>query len=247
MARIIAVVSGKGGTGKSTVAASLSVSLTSLGCSVLAVDLDVGLRSLDILLSLENKLVFDIGDILEGRCDIEHALVSHERYSRLKLLCAPPDASKTFSVPHVIDLIRGAAKGFDYVILDLPAGVGLSVIMARALADLVTVVTVPDLITLRDARKTVDVLLSNCRKPCRLIINKVCRENILAGGVKDLDEVLDIVGIPLLAVIPDDPFINQTAKSQKKRERRAPFTQHVIDAAAHRIVGEYVPLLLTTV
>lgn len=246
MARIIAVVSGKGGTGKSTVAAALSVSLASLGCSVLAVDLDVGLRSLDILMGLENKLVFDIGDVLENRCDAEHALVCHERYRRLKLLCAPSDSSKV-NIPYVIELLRGVAKGFDYVILDLPAGVGLSVIMAKALADLVAVVTVPDTVTLRDARKTVDVLLSSCRKPCRLIINKVSRAGILASGISDLDEVMDSVGIPLLAVIPDDPFINQTSNRFGRRERRAPFTQKVIDAAASRIVGEYVPLLLTTV
>lgn len=243
MAKIISIVSGKGGTGKSTVAASLSVSLASLGCSVLAVDMDIGLRSLDLLLGLENKCVFDMGDVLAGRCDLEHAMIAHPRYGQLKLLCPPADLSKDFQVNTAVEFIKTAAKQFDYVVLDLPAGVGLSVIMAKALADLVAVVTTPDLITLRDARTTVDTLLANCRKPCRLVINKVCRENLLASGIRDLDEVMDTIGIPLLAVVPMDPYINSGSRGQG----RASLTQRVFDAAARRVVGEYVPILIKTV
>ncbi len=244
MAKIIAVVSGKGGTGKSTVSASLALALAASGSSVLAADLDIGLRSMDILLELENKIVFDIGDVLEKKCAVEDAMAAHSRYDRLKLLCAPVSMTKSFYIPSVTALLRKASSSFDYMILDLPAGLGLSVILARELADLVAVVTVPDIITMRDTRKTVDVILSNCKKPCRLIINKVCRETMTAGGVRDLDEVMDEVGIQLFGVVPWDPYINSRFTSLKGKESRGALTERVFAAMAERVNGRYVPILV---
>lgn len=239
MAKIIAVVSGKGGTGKSTVSAALSLSLAATGCRVLAVDLDAGLRSLDLLLDLSDRVVFDLGDVLSGRCLFEDAAVSHGQYADLKLLCPPADPSVSLDTVQAAELLRGAAQGFDYVILDLPAGLSLSVRMARELADLITVVTVPDRITVRDTRTTVDVLLAGCKKPCRLIINKVGKETMLAGGLADLDELLDEVGVQLFAVVPFDPFVNARGRKQ--------LTQRVFDAMALRITGRYVPILIRSV
>lgn len=241
MAKIIAVVSGKGGTGKSTVSASLSLSLAALGCRVLAVDLDAGLRSLDLLLNLQDRVVFDLGDVLAGRCALADAAVPHGRYAGLKLLCAQADPSASLDTPETAELLRRAAEGFDYVILDLPAGLSLSVRLARELADLAALVTVPDRVTVRDTKRTADALLEGCRKPCRLIINKVSRDTMIAGGLKDLDELLDEVGLQLFGVIPFDPFINAHGKG------RAALTQRVFDAMAQRVTGRYVPILIKTV
>lgn len=245
MTKIISVLSGKGGTGKSTVAAALSLSLAKLGSSVLAVDMDIGLRALDLLLGMENKLVYDLGDVVVGRCDISDAMASHDRYPKLRLLCAPANISKSFRLSAVVDILRQVAEKFDYLVLDLPAGVGMSVLLAKELSDLMLVVTAPDVITLRDSRQTVDALLSDCRCPCRLVINKVCRETMAVSGLKDLDEVIDRVGIPLLAVLPFDPYINATGN--RRGIRRSPLAQKTIDAMARRVAGEYLPIVLKTV
>lgn len=249
MAKVISIISGKGGTGKSTVAASLSLSLASLGFSVLTADLDFGLRSLDLLLGVEDRVVFDIGDVLEGRCELEKAFVTHGEISGLKLLCAPSDGYENFNDAALLALLRRAAKGYDYCILDLPAGLDFSVAVAREVSDLVAVVTVPDRIAMRDTRKTVDLLLAEGQKPCRLIINKVGRESMAAGGLQDLDEMLDTIGIQLFGVVPWDPYVNMLPPTLAKPEKgkRKVLTQKVFDAMAERITGQYIPILLKSV
>ena len=244
MAKVISVLSGKGGTGKSTIAASLALSLADAGASVLAADMDIGLRSLDLLLGMENRLIYDLGDALAGTCPVRDALAVHPRYSGLSLLCAPADLSKSFQVPETTALLHSVSGRFDYLILDLPAGVGLSVLLARELSDLNAVVTVPDLVTLRDSRKVADLMFTGSRKPCRLIVNKVSRETVQASGIRDLDEVMDMVGLPLLGVLPADPFINSYSADVTRGKRRSELTQKIFDAMAQRIRGEYVPLLL---
>lgn len=249
MTKIIAVVSGKGGTGKSTISAALALALASLGKSVLAADLDAGLRSLDLLLAMENRVVYDLGDVFSGRCELSAAMAAHGEFPLLKLLCAPSlpvSAGREEILPELIGALRLAAQGFEYAILDLPAGLGFAVPVARELADLAVVVATPDLVTMRDARRTVDVLFSEGRKPCRLVINKVSRETMLAGGLRDLDEMMDTVGVPLLGVIPTDHFINSPL-SGKRNCRCAELTREVFRAMARRINGEYIPLLLRVV
>ena len=251
MAKIIAVVSGKGGTGKSTVSAALALALAKLGKSVLAADLDAGLRSLDLLLGMEDRVVYDLGDVLAGRCELSAALTAHGAFPRLGLLCAPAlptPAGGGEDFPGLTAALRAAAQGFEYAILDLPAGLGFALPIARELADLAVVVATPDLVTMRDARRTVDMLFCDGRKPCRLVINKVSRETMLAGGLRDLDEMMDVVGAPLLGVIPADEFISAPLLGTQGRKcRRAELTGEIFAAMARRITGEYVPLLLRTV
>lgn len=243
MAKIISVVSGKGGTGKSTLSAALSKSLASSNRKVLAIDLDIGLRSLDILLSLENKIVFDFGDILDGKCSIDAAIVPHDSIETLFLLSSPNVVSKSFSIQGIISLIKSLSKSFDFIILDMPAGLGISIIMARELADLNLVVTVPDEITLRDTRKISDAISTNTARPSRLIINRVSKNALLSSGINDLDEMIDSVGIPLLGVIPEDEWINSTIP-QKKPTKNSIITSKIFDAIGERINGHYVPLIL---
>lgn len=243
MAKIISIVSGKGGTGKSTLSAALSKSLASDNQRVLAIDLDIGLRSLDILLSLEDKIVFDFGDILDGKCSIEAAIVPHHSIKTLFLLSSPNVVSKSFSIQGIISLVKSLSKSFDFILLDMPAGLGISIIMARELANLNIVVTVPDAATLRDTRKISDAISTNTARPSRLVINRVSKTALLSSGIQDLDEIIDSVGIPLLGVIPEDDWINSTVP-QKKQNKQSALTAQVFDAIAERINGHYVPLIL---
>ncbi|WMJ21861.1 P-loop NTPase [Paludicola sp. MB14-C6] len=247
MAKIISVVSGKGGTGKSTVSAGLGLSLAKMQYSVLMVDLDIGLRSLDILLGLENKIVFDIGDIIENKCKMSDAITKHKTYSALCLLCAPMSITKSFTVSKVIELIDSLKKEYDYIILDLPAGLGLSVIVAEALTDLLCIVTSPDVVTLRDSRKICDVLSQNSDQECKVIINRVSKTALKTSDVKDLDEVMDMVGAPLLGVVREDQWIVSNLGLTNNPKKATNEMQKTFHAIAKRITGEYVPLVVTTV
>lgn len=247
MAKVISVVSGKGGTGKSTISAGLGLSLAKMQHSVLMVDLDIGLRSLDILLGLENKIIFDIGDVIEKKCKLADAIAKHKVYSALRLLCAPMNVSKSFTVSKVIELIDSLKKEYDYIILDLPAGLGLSVIVAEALADLVCIVTSPDTVTLRDSRKVCDVLGQNPDQECKLIINRVSKTALKTSAVTDLDEVMDLVGAELLGVVREDEWIVSNLGLTSNPKKISNETQRVFNAIAKRISGEYIPLVVTTV
>lgn len=243
MAKWIAAVSGKGGTGKSTVTAGLSRALARLGCRTLAVDLDVGLRSLDLMLGVENRVVCDLGDVLSGQHPAADAVIPAAE--NLCLLCGPSSPEALADRQKLCALLRETADPFEYAVLDLPAGLGLSIELALELAELAAVVTLPDLVAMRDARLAADALLADGSLSCRLIINQVGRDTMRAGGLKDLDELLDGIGIQLFGVVPWDPCIN--SRSLARRERSSPLTEKVFDAMAQRVTGRYVPIRIKTV
>ena len=245
MPKWIAAVLGKGGTGKSTVSAGLSRALARLGYRVLIMDLDVGLRSQDLLLGLENRVVCDLGDVLHGRRPVADALVPVDACPGMSLLCGPSSHEDTADFRQLCAALREAAAQFDYVVLDLPAGLGLSVELTLELADLAAVVTLPDLVAMRDARTAADALLERGSTACRLIINQVSRDSLRTGGLRDLDELMDGVGIQLCGVIPWDPCIN--SHSASRREQQQPLTRRVFDAIAQRVIGKYVPILMKSV
>lgn len=245
MGKIIAIASGKGGTGKSTVTAAVSRVLARIGCRVLAVDLDSGLRSLDLLFGAEDRLALDLEDILRDARPPADAVV--QLNETLFLLSAPGVTGRQPPPERVIPLLRRIKSDYDYILLDLPAGTEYSVTLAKALADLVLLVATPDQITCRDARNMADALLAEKQLPCRMIINKVGRSSMIAGGFSDLDAMIDRVGIPLFGVIPDDDYINVTDPGVKAANRQKPFTGRVLEAVARRITGEYIKILLEQV
>lgn len=247
MAEIISVISGKGGTGKSTISAGIAVTLAQAGVKVLVVDLDVGLRALDIMLGLENSVVYDIGDLIAGRVNMEKAVVFHKSYSCLRLLSAPISVVDGFDIQRLIAIIQSCKSIYDYIILDLPAGLGLGVIMTKALADLGIVVTTTDPVTMRDARRICDAISRDSKVQLKLIINRVSKETIEAGGVRDLDEVMDNVGIPLLGVFVEDVWIrNYMISDEKQKKKLNKLTKLTFNAVTHRIQGEYVPLVVAS-
>lgn len=247
MAKVISVVSGKGGTGKSTFSAGLSLSLAREGKNVLLIDLDIGLRSLDIMLGVEHKVVFDIGDILDNKCKVDAAIVKHKVYSCLKLLCSPVNISKPFHVPSVIELIERIKKDYDYIILDLPAGLGLSIMMSKALADLVCVITTPDIVTIRDSRKVCDVISESCKADFKVVINRVSKTTMKTSKIKDLDEIIDAVAAPLLGVLAEDEWIMNTFGHNNDSKKASIQTEKAFEAMAKRIEGKYIPLVIKAV
>lgn len=246
MAKIIAVVSGKGGTGKSTISAGLAKAIATMGKSVLAVDLDIGLRALDIMLELQDKVVFDIGDIIDGKCSPKEAVVAHPAKRKLHLLCSPVNVSKSFNIPRIVDLIKSLSESYDYIILDLPAGLGLSVIMSREVADVVAIIATPDMVTLRDTQKIGSIIEANCSTPCRLVVNRVCKLSMQTSGIDDIDQMIDTIGAQLMAIVPEDEWIN-VPEDKKPQKRNGPPTDEVFAAMAERVNGQYVPLVIKSV
>lgn len=138
------------------------------------------------------------------------------------------------------------SPAYDYIILDLPAGLGLSVIMAKEVADLVAVIATPDLVTMRDTQKIGSIIEANCQTPCRLVMNRVCKASMQTSGIEDIDEMIDTIGAQLMAVVPEDEWIN-VPEEKKPQRRNAPPTEEVFLAMANRLNGQYVPLVIKSV
>lgn len=247
MPKIISVISGKGGTGKSTVSGGIAVSLAKTNKKVLLIDLDIGLRALDIMLGLENSVVFDIGDVFLGNCDVKSALTTYTTHSSLKLLCSPSSIGTEFDINALILLITETKSDFDYIILDLPAGLGLSVILTKALADLSLIVTTTDTVTIRDSRKVCDVISKDCKVPLKLVINKVSKLSIKTGGITDLDEIMDAIGVPLIGVLKEDKWIGAFLSCNVNDKKANPHTIKAFTAIAKRINGDYIPLVIQSI
>lgn len=235
MGTVFSVMSGKGGTGKSTLSASLGQIAARKGSKVLLVDLDAGLGSLDLMLGVEN-MVFDLGDVLDGRCSPMDAVYPCPDLRNLSLACAPMVHGIPFSVADTVSLFAEYRRCFDLILLDLPAGITMSVEAANALADEVIVVVTPDRIAVRDAQRLADFLPD---KPARMLINKVSRAAMNAGGLTDLDEAIDLAGLQLLGVVPFDPYLSALGHDQQ--------TLQILTAIVERICGKYVPLILRSV
>lgn len=236
MATILSVMSGKGGTGKSTLSASLGQIAARQGNRVLLVDLDAGLGSLDLMLGLEDRMVFDLGDVLAGRCTPMDAAYPCPHLDKLSLASAPMAHGTPFSVADTAAIFAEYRRAFDLILLDLPAGITASVDAARSIADESIVVVTPDMIAVRDAQRLAELLPE---KPARMLINKVSRPAMKAGGLADLDEAIDLAGLPLLGVVPFDASLAKLG--------HAPQTRAILSAIVSRIFGTYVPLILQSV
>ena len=244
MGKIIAVVSGKGGTGKTTFTANVGFALASLEKKVLCLDCDITLRNLDLALGLSDSALMDFSDVMSGRCTLEEAVVNHPKYPSLFLLAAPL-VFGGFSVEpeQVTALMSQIRESFDYCLVDAPAGLGQGFRMATQEADHVMVVTTTDVTALRDAQHTVMELRRFPRGKLHLVVNRV-RGKLLRSMHATIDDAMDTAGLPLLGVVPEDDAL-PLAQSRGA----ALLTQSSTGAAAayrniaRRITGERVPLL----
>ena len=234
--------SGKGGTGKSTTSANVATALAALGKKTLVVELDFGLRCLDIMLGIKDKVKHDIGEYLEGKIDILTATTKVDRVDNLYLVCATRNPFIDINPEKIMEVCQEMRKHFDYIIMDT-AGIGSSVFSVIKAAELILMVTTPDTVCVRDGAILSDFLyVKNCTNQ-RLVINKVSPNFKDEDILYDLDEVMDSVGIPLIGVVPEDMNIKICgAKGQPLPQNCGGAKAYA--AIARRILGEEVPLTI---
>lgn len=204
MGQVIAVVSGKGGTGKTSFTANVGMALAQMGHPTLCLDCDVGLRNLDIALAMTDRAMMDFTDVMSGRCSLEDAAVRHPEQKNLFLLTAPTRlGAADIDQKSFQDLFPEIKKKFSYCLVDAPAGLGNGFQLALSGADRAVVVTTTEASSLRDAQRTVMELGGLGRGQVHLVVNR-CKKKLLRSLHQTIDDAIDSAGLPLLGVIPED-------------------------------------------
>lgn len=237
---VIALLSGKGGTGKSTAAAALACALSELGRSVVCVDADAELRNLDLCLGLGDEALLDYGDVLAGRCPLTKALVASPEFPGLRLLAAPPEPVGG----GLADLLPELRERFDYCLIDYPGGLGAFAGEAAALADRVLVVATADPCSHRDAERTAQLLRRENGPELYLIMNRVNPSLLRAQGLT-LDDSIDRIGLRLIGYVPEDVRVTQALSAGKPLpafDRRRRGAAAAFRRIARRIDGQKVPI-----
>jgi septum site-determining protein MinD len=245
MSKIIAVTSGKGGTGKSTVCAGLGYTLAKQGHRTLIVELDFGLRCLDIIFGVEDNIKYDLGDVLSGKRTALEAVAQIPMASNLGILCAPKTLTAV-SAEKIVEICRSVKKYFEYIIIDTGAGINSHVFDIVEQANLILVISTPDPVCIRDASLMSDEFYNRGNKSQRLIINKISKKIIGAELISNLDEIIDKVGVQLIGVIPDD-FKMTVATGKGTPIPTDSEALKAFDAISKRLGGEFVPLTVKTV
>ena len=211
MSRVITVTSGKGGVGKTTTTANLGTALASQGFKVAVVDADIGLRNLDVVMGLENRIVYDLVDVIEGRCRLRQALIKDKRFPDLCLLPAAQTRDKdAVTKDDMIALTNQLRAEFDYVLVDSPAGIEAGFRNAIAGADEVIIVTTPEVSAVRDADRIIGLTEAFDKGHPRLIINRLRPKMVTRGDMMSVEDVVQILAIELIGVVPDDEMIVTT-------------------------------------
>ncbi|MBN1878181.1 MAG: septum site-determining protein MinD [Anaerolineae bacterium] len=240
---IITISSGKGGVGKTTTAANLSLALAMLGKRVICIDADIGLRNLDLMLGLENRIVYDIVNYIEGHCRLRQALVRDKRFPELFLLPAAQTRNKdAVGQEDMARVAHEAAELADYVIIDSPAGIEHGFRVAAKPANRVLIVTNPEVTAVRDADRVVGLLEAEGWAPAQLILNRLKPELVRRGQMLDPDTVVDLLAIDIIGIVPEDPNV-LTASNQGQPvvlDDRSGAGAAFRDVA-RRLLGEEVP------
>lgn len=208
MGRVITITSGKGGVGKTTATANIAAALAAQGHKVAAIDGDIGLRNLDVVLGLENRIVFDLVDVAEGRCRVRQALIRDKRTPELFLLPASQTRDKDAIQPaQMVEVCDQLREEFEYIIVDSPAGIEGGFRVALAPADEVVIVTTPEVSAVRDADRVIGLVEAAEKGPARLVINRVKANMVRRGDMLGPDDVVEILAIDLLGMVPDDEAV----------------------------------------
>ena len=240
MGEVIVITSGKGGVGKTTTTANLGASLAIAGKKVVLVDTDIGLRNLDVVMGLENRIVYDLVDVIEEKCKLRQALIKDKRFEELFLLPAAQTRDKTaINEEQMKELTEKLKEEFDYVLIDCPAGIEQGFKNAVAGADRAIVVTTAEISAIRDADRIIGLLESSEIKNPELIINRLRPNMVKKGEMMDVDDIVDLLSIDLIGVVPDDEYIiTQTNKGEPViKNKKAPSGKAYIETA-RRILGE---------
>jgi septum site-determining protein MinD len=242
---ILTLTSGKGGVGKTTTTANLGTALAMAGQRVVVIDADIGLRNLDIVMGLESRVVYNLVDVIEGRCSLHEALVRDKRVNELYLLPSSQTRDKTAVAPdQMMTLCQELRTIADFVLVDSPAGIELGFQNAIAAASEVIVVTTPEVSALRDADKVIYLLERDLNTQARLIINRYNPRLVRRKEMISRNEILSILSIDLLGIVPDDEQITVSAnKGWPVALERRKYVSRAYHNIAQRLLGYNVPLI----
>ena len=244
-AQVITITSGKGGVGKTTATANLAVALAADGSKVVCIDGDIGLRNLDVILGLENRIVYDIVDVIEGRCRLKQAMIRDKKLTNLYLIPAAQTRDKNAVSPSDMNrLIKDLRPDFDFVLIDSPAGIERGFRNAIAAADRVIVVTNPEVSAVRDADRVIGILEAEDKGPGALIINRLNPILVKKNDMLSADDVLDLLAVELIGIVPEDENViigsNRGAPVASDPKSKA---GQAFRNIAKRLKGETVPFL----
>ena len=244
MGKIIAVVSGKGGTGKTSFTANVGLALAALGKNTLCLDCDITLRNLDLALGLTDKALMDFSDVIAGRCSLSDAAADHPKYPGLHLLTAPlsPGGQLDVTDEQMRQLLDQVRQEYDYCLIDAPAGLGQGFRLATGCADCVVVITTTDASALRDAQHTVMELDRFPRGRLHLVVNRV-RGKLLRSMHATIDDAMDAAGLPLLGVVPEDGDVPYALNRGIPLRDINYYAARAYENIARRITGHQVPLM----
>ena len=240
MGEVIVITSGKGRVGKRSTTENLGASLDIAGKKVVLVDTDIGLRNIDVVMGLENRIVHDLADVREEKCKLRQALIKDKRFEELFLLPAAQTRDKTaINEEQMKELTEKLKEEFDYVLIDCPAGIEQGFKNAVAGADRAIVVTTAEISAIRDADRIIGLLESSEIKNPELIINRLRPNMVKKGEMMDVEDIVDLLSIDLIGVVPDDEYIiTQTNKGEPViKNKKAPSGKAYIETA-RRILGE---------
>ncbi len=242
--RVLVITSGKGGVGKTTTTANLGTALAMLGKKVVMLDTDIGLRNLDVVMGLENRIVFDIVDVVNGNCKIKQALIKDKRFEGLCLLPAAQTKDKSAVTPHQMkNLTNELRKDFDFILVDCPAGIEQGFKNAISGADDAIVVATPEVSSVRDADRIIGLLEAAGLSNSKLIINRLRTKMVKRGDMMDINDILDILSIDLLGVVPEDEaIVVSTNRGEPAVLENSSRAGEAYRRVARRLIGEEVPI-----
>lgn len=243
--KVITITSGKGGVGKTTATANIGAALAELGYKVVCIDADIGLRNLDVVLGLENRIVYDLVDVVEGRCKLRQAMIRDKRLPELFLIPAAQTRDKNAVTPN--DMIRVCDElrlEVDYILVDSPAGIERGFQNAIAAADQVIIVTNPEVSAVRDADRIIGMVEAEEKGPAQLVLNRINSEMVERGDMLAAADVLELLAVELIGMVPEDQAVlvstnrgNPIALESKSK------TGQAFRNIARRITGEEVPFV----
>lgn len=246
MGEVIVITSGKGGVGKTTTTANLGAALALRNKKVALVDTDIGLRNLDVVMGLENRIVYDIVDVVEEKCKLKQALIKDKRFKDLFLLPAAQTRDKSaVNEEQMKELTEKLKEEFDYIIIDCPAGIEQGFKNAIAGANRAIVVTTAEISAIRDADRIVGLLEASEIKNPELVVNRLRPAMVRKGEMMDVEDIVDLLSIDLIGVVPDDEYIiTQTNKGEPVvSNHKAPSGKAYIEIA-RRILGENIEVTI---
>jgi septum site-determining protein MinD len=244
-AKVVTITSGKGGVGKTTSVANIAVALAARGQKVTCIDGDIGLRNLDVVLGLENRIVYDLVDVVEGRCRLRQAMIRDKRLPELYLIPAAQTRDKSAVSPSdMINLCNELRPEVDWILIDSPAGIERGFKNSIAAADKVLVMTNPEISAVRDADRVIGLLDAEEKGPASLVINRLNPALIKRGDMLSVDDVLDLLAIELIGIVPEDENVlvasNRGQPLVLDSKNRA---GQAFENIARRLLGEQVPFM----